>query len=262
MSRFAHSVISFRYFVLLAWVGLFAAGLAGAGHVSQRLSQSFSFPGEKGFETNQQILRTYGNGGSGLPAVVVVTLPVGETVDTPGVAQQLGATFAAVQAANPRWRLASWPSTGDRGLVSADGRTTIALVFTQPAQFGGPSPAPIIRAAVDASPIPGASVHITGLDELQSGSGRGGSASLLLEATFGALGALAVLALVFGSGIAVVPIVIGAVSILTALLAILGLTTLTNVNFIVEFLVSLIGLGVAIDYSLLIVTRWREERLL
>ena len=31
-------------------------------------------------------------------------------------------------------------------------------------------------------------------------------------------------------------------------------------NFIVEFLVGLIGLGVAIDYSLLVVVRWREER--
>jgi putative drug exporter of the RND superfamily len=41
---------------------------------------------------------------------------------------------------------------------------------------------------------------------------------------------------------------------------ILGLTTFTDVSFIVQYLVTLIGLGVAIDYSLLIVTRWREER--
>src|SRR5205823_5508885 len=32
------------------------------------------------------------------------------------------------------------------------------------------------------------------------------------------------------------------------------------ISAIVEFLVALVGLGVAIDYSLLIVTRWREER--
>jgi RND superfamily putative drug exporter len=32
------------------------------------------------------------------------------------------------------------------------------------------------------------------------------------------------------------------------------------VSFIVEFLIALIGLGVAIDYSLILVTRWREER--
>jgi RND superfamily putative drug exporter len=39
-----------------------------------------------------------------------------------------------------------------------------------------------------------------------------------------------------------------------------GLTAITDVSFIVQFLIALIGLGVAIDYSLLIVTRWREER--
>ena len=41
---------------------------------------------------------------------------------------------------------------------------------------------------------------------------------------------------------------------------VLGVSTFANVSFIVLFLVSLVGLGVAIDYSLLIVTRWREER--
>jgi RND superfamily putative drug exporter len=32
------------------------------------------------------------------------------------------------------------------------------------------------------------------------------------------------------------------------------------VSFVVQFLIALVGLGVAIDYSLLVVTRWREER--
>jgi RND superfamily putative drug exporter len=34
----------------------------------------------------------------------------------------------------------------------------------------------------------------------------------------------------------------------------------TSVSFIIQFLVALVGLGIAVDYSLLIVTRWREER--
>jgi RND superfamily putative drug exporter len=50
------------------------------------------------------------------------------------------------------------------------------------------------------------------------------------------------------------------VSILGTFLALLGLTALTDVSVVVEYLVALIGLGVAIDYSLLVVTRWREER--
>ena len=55
--------------------------------------------------------------------------------------------------------------------------------------------------------------------------------------------------------LAFVPLLIAAVSILTTLLVVLGVTTFANVSFIVLFLVSLVGLGVAIDYSLLIVTR-------
>ena len=56
------------------------------------------------------------------------------------------------------------------------------------------------------------------------------------------------------------PLLVAAVSILGTFLALLGLTAITDVIFVVQFLVALIGLGVAIDYSLLIVTRWREER--
>jgi RND superfamily putative drug exporter len=57
-----------------------------------------------------------------------------------------------------------------------------------------------------------------------------------------------------------VPLIIAACSLTSAYLAILGLTYLTPVNIVVQYLAGLIGLGVAIDYSLLVVSRWREER--
>ena len=65
---------------------------------------------------------------------------------------------------------------------------------------------------------------------------------------------------VFASFLAFVPLIIAAVSILTTFLLVLGLTYLTDVSFVVQFLIALVGLGVAIDYSLLLVSRWREER--
>jgi RND superfamily putative drug exporter len=49
------------------------------------------------------------------------------------------------------------------------------------------------------------------------------------------------------------------VAIPACFLAIYGLTEVTTVSVIVQYLAALIGLGVAIDYSLLLVTRWREE---
>ena len=64
----------------------------------------------------------------------------------------------------------------------------------------------------------------------------------------------------FASLLALVPLVMAFVSIMTTFLLLLGLTELTAVSPIVQFLIALIGLGVAIDYSLLVVSRWREER--
>ena len=75
---------------------------------------------------------------------------------------------------------------------------------------------------------------------------------MLAETLAGAAGALLVLAFVFGSFLALVPLLIAAVAILTTFLAVLGLTGLVEVSFIVQFLVALIGLGVAVDYSLLV----------
>src|SRR4029079_3485065 len=72
--------------------------------------------------------------------------------------------------------------------------------------------------------------------------------------------ALVVLAFVFGSLLAIIPLFMAIPAILTSFLLVSGLTQITSVSAIVQFLIALIGLGVAIDYALLIVVRWREER--
>ena len=156
-------------------------------------------------------------------------------------------------------RVVSWASTGDRRFVSADGRTTFGLVFPPPTGPNGPSLGPAVSGAMRGALPPGATLRVTGFDELSAGDSGGGT-GVLTETLLGGLGALAVLAFVFGALLALVPLLIAAVSILATFLVILGLTGLTEVSFIVQFLVALIGLGVAIDYSLLLVTRWREER--
>ncbi len=82
----------------------------------------------------------------------------------------------------------------------------------------------------------------------------------MAEAMIGAIGALVILALVFASFLALLPLLIGGISVLATFLVVGGLTEVTGISQIVEFLIALIGLGVAIDYSLLVVSRWREER--
>ena len=67
------------------------------------------------------------------------------------------------------------------------------------------------------------------------------------------------LGFVFGSLLAFVPLLMAVPAIMTSFLAVLGLTVFTDISPIVQFLIALIGLGVAIDYSLIVVVRWREE---
>jgi RND superfamily putative drug exporter len=117
-----------------------------------------------------------------------------------------------------------------------------------------------IRHALTGTTIERARFHVTGIDALDTGSGNSSGHSVLFETILAGLTALLVLAFVFGSFLAIIPLLMALVTIPTTLLVVWGLTRITDVSFIVGFLVALIGLGVAIDYSLLIVMRWREER--
>ncbi len=64
----------------------------------------------------------------------------------------------------------------------------------------------------------------------------------------------------YGSAIAVVPLLMALPSILTTFLLVYGLEQVISISSLVQYLVAFVGLGISIDYSLLIVTRWREER--
>jgi putative drug exporter of the RND superfamily len=262
MPRLTQFLLRHKLAVVAAWLVVLVAGGAAAGAVPGRLSQEFSFPGQEGYEANVAILETYGNGGPGNPLVPVITLPAGTTVDSPGVAGALERAFAGV-AADPRLRVLAWPATSDdRRLVVDGGRIVYGLVWGPFQGLDGADPA-MGRALADglgrALPA-GTVVQVTGLDALRTAAAEApADTGVLVETLAGGLGALVVLAFVFGSFLALVPLLIAAVAILTTFLAVLGLTGLVEVSFIVQFLVALIGLGVAVDYSLLVVTRWREE---
>ena len=103
---------------------------------------------------------------------------------------------------------------------------------------------------------------MTGLDALRASAGEseGNGTGVLLGTLLAALGALLVLIFVFRSFMAIVPLLMALVAIPTTFLLVWPIASVTDVSVIVQFLVALIGLGIAIDYALLVVVRWREER--
>jgi len=69
-----------------------------------------------------------------------------------------------------------------------------------------------------------------------------------------------VLLLVFGSAVAAgLPLAVGGATVLVALAAIFGVAQATRMSIFVLNLTTLLGLGLGVDYSLLLVSRFREE---
>jgi putative drug exporter of the RND superfamily len=265
VSSITRWVLAHKRTVTIFWLALTLVGIASANKATQALDQKFSVPGKEGWETNVAIVeRSHGTGGDTAPLVPVVTLPSGKTVNSPGVRADLAKVDKRLEQALPGTRVASYASTGDRAFVSANGRTTFAIAYPPPkanAAFGeNPDAAKKATAALRGFQVDGAPVHVSGFDALQNDSGQDSGTGVLLEATLGGIGALIVLAFVFASFLALVPIVMAIVSIMTTFLLVWGLTTLTDISPVVQFLIALVGLGVAIDYSLLVASRWREER--
>ena len=264
MNALTRFVLDHKRLVLGFWLAVTIAAFAAIGPAGSSLSQQFDIPGREGFETNKELAAIYGAGGDVAPIVPVVTLPEGKTVDSPGVRAELDAALSKVEAALPESMSASFASTGDRAFVSDDGRTTFALVYI-PAKGGvdpGLEEARSAQAALDGVTVGGSPVEVTGLDALRASAGdiEGAGAGVVLGTLLAALGALLVLAFVFRSFMALVPLLMALVAIPTTFLLVWPLASVTDVSVIVQFLVALIGLGIAIDYALLVVVRWREER--
>ena len=151
-------------------------------------------------------------------------------------------------------------STDDPTLVSADGDTVgllVALGFDPEDRIGG-----VIEAVERLDAEPELEAAITGEWTLEEDFGQLAQDDLRNgELFFGAPAALIVLLLVFGTVVAgFVPLVLALVSILVAI----ALTALVGqVWGLSEFVTNMIfgmGLALGIDYSLFILSRYREER--
>jgi putative drug exporter of the RND superfamily len=261
-------ILAHKRLVATFWIVLTIAGMFGASRVTDQLDDQFSMPSSEAFAANEEIEHRFATGGGDAqPFVAVAELPEGKTADDPAVRADLRALERDLGDALPGARIASYGSTGDGAYVSDDGRTTFAIAHPKLEEGGGPGgevSAGTVKAAqgaAEGATVGGADVLLTGRAVLeQAPEGEDGPPGFLNETLIAGVAALAILAFVFASSLAAVPLMMAVVAIPTTLLAVLGLTELTDVSFIVVFLASLIGLGLAIDYALIVVMRWREER--
>jgi RND superfamily putative drug exporter len=233
MSSLTRWVLAHKRIVVAFWIAMTVGGVLAAGPATAALTQEFSVPNKEGSVTNVEIAKRYaGTGGESVPLLPVVTLPAGKTVESPGVRRDLAKVDATLERALPGARIASYASTGDRVFASKDGRTVYALVYppgSDESDFGGnPGAAQTASRALAGATVAGAPIHVTGFDALADQSGGSEGPGVLAEAIIGGAGALVVLLFVFASFLAVVPLVMAIVSIMTTFVLLLGLTELTR----------------------------------
>jgi len=258
MERLAHMVVRRRFVVMAVWLALTVLGAFSAGQLADRWLEDFSIPGASGYEANQRALETLGSGEI-FPFVLVLRAD-GDVTKVPGVEGAIERTAAANQGS----RVSSFFNTGDDVFVSEDRTVTFANLYTAGEfTFEGVKLEPTEKALAAALPA-GVDGYVTGIDGLYAESSEGSETeaapSVLVEALIGGVGALVILLFTFGTLPAIaMPLVIALVSILNTFTLIYLLTYVTDVSIIVQFLVALVGLGVAIDYALLMIFRFREE---
>jgi RND superfamily putative drug exporter len=187
-----------------------------------------------------------------------------KTVDEEEFRQQVRAVDGKVMALGPDIVVAGADYTTDDSpvLISTD-RHAALLVFTMAGSAGsGTEDAKALGAAVhDAVDGSGFEALVTGEASINNDFGIAAERDLRTGEIFGVGIALLILIMVFGALVtAVVPLILAGASIVLAM----GITALVgqvmDLSFFITNMITMIGLAMGIDYSLFVVSRYREER--
>src|SRR5215216_1539101 len=244
--------------VVGAWVGIVAGLIVLVATVGGSLRDEFSIPGSDTQKATDLIESEFASEQGGVLNVVFAA-PPGQRLDTP---ERKAAVEAAIQKLKsqefkPTKDKAGIESVGnpfDKNTFSDDGRIAYAeaqfdrVIYDKDRE----SVVAVEDAARKAVAAAGVTAEFNGDAEfppIEQGT----------QELLGLLAALIVLLVVFRTVVAsAIPIALALTALATAFLLLFILAGLTDINTITPLLVSMIGLGVGIDYSLFIVTRFRQ----
>jgi RND superfamily putative drug exporter len=258
--RCARFVVRRRRLILVgAVIGFVLSGALGGGVASKLSSGGFDDPGAESTRAQQYLDSHFAQGG--MPNVILlVTADPGLDVDNPTVAATGQALTDELAHDKGVVFAASYWSTGDAPpLKTADGHR--ALVF---GRIEGDSNA--VNHAMEALGPKymrsggGVTVAVGGFGEVFREVNHTIEHDLVRAEMIALPITLILLLLVFRSAVAaLLPLVIGAMSIVGTFLVLLVINSFTEISVFSLNLTTAMGLGLAIDYSLFIVSRYREE---
>ncbi|MGN2637367.1 MMPL family transporter [Nocardia takedensis] len=243
--------------ILVVVVALMVAlGLFGAD-VAERVSAAgFTDPHSESARVDRLVQERFG---PRTPDVIALyTVPEGRTLDDigPEVRRAVDGIDPDLLARPVETYWHSGPLLAP-SLRSADGRQAVAVVFAAGEEDQRIAAFPELEAALR---VPGLDTRFSGYGAISTEITRQSQHDLIRAESISLPLTLLVLVLIFGGVAAAgLPVAVGALAVLGALGALRLLTELTQVSTFAVNIASLLGLGMAIDYGLFLVTRFREE---
>ena len=261
-----------RPILLLTLVTLVVAAIVGGGVFSRLSSGGFDDPDAESTRAGTVLEERFGTGSPDL--VLVVTAETDETTRAAGVAvDRLDVARAAdrltddLTAIEGTADVTSYWSLGSPPPLRSDDGTEALVLLRVPGDEDDPERADLVSTiihdfdtdagAADRGPI---TVAVGGPERIFEQIGSTIEGDLARAEAIAIPLTLALLIVVFAGVVAaLLPLVVGVVAVFGAFMTLFVITMVTDVSVFSINLVTALGLGLAIDYSLFIVSRFREE---
>jgi RND superfamily putative drug exporter len=255
-SRIGSLAVRLRFVTLAAALAVAVLGVSYGSGVFDDLESGSGLEaaGSDSFEVQKRLVDDLGLGEADIIAVFGDETT---SVDDPAFAAGVRSTLDDAGRQEGVVSVTSFYNGGGDALVSYDRSQTFAVISLEGNQDAKIDALPGIESALRASTVPvqlgGITITMeTATDQIEKDSRRAELLAFVIVAVL--------LVIVFGSLVAsLLPLLIGGLSILSTMAALRLIAQFTDVNVFVMNIVIMLGLGLAIDYSLLVVNRYREE---
>ncbi|MGW4481078.1 MMPL family transporter [Rhodococcus triatomae] len=257
MTRWAAFVVSRKWWVLaVAVAAVVLSGLWGLGVFGKMSQEGYFDPDSESARVTTLINEKLGQQSPDI--VAIYTAPDGRTIDDIG--PEVQERLSGFQQEWPTDSIVSyWSVSGSAAepLLSLDGTKAIATVFVD---WNSDVDLADIDAMAEDLAVPGIDSEFAGGTLVAHSFNQHLQQDLLKAEAIAIPITLLLLVVIFGTvTAAAVPVFVGMLTVFSALGTLRLLTEITEISSFALNVASLLGLGLAIDYGLFIVSRFREE---
>lgn len=257
MTALAELIIRRRKAIIVVWLALLVSGVLLAPRLTDvTAGGGFDLPDSESYQASSVLQNEFGQG-YGHTVQLLFHSPGGQ-VTSPDFQARVEELVDRVRQLPGALESLTFYKTGLPGLVSTDGTATYSLVTFSGTEEEIQKQIPAIREmAQDESDM---QTYVIGGPAFDYDLERSSEEDLRTAETYGLPVVAVILVLVFGSIVAAaLPVALGGLSVTMSLATVYLLGHWTPISIFVLNLVTMLGLGLGIDYSLFIVSRFREE---